>query len=356
MDDSLESYSSLILETYNISEEDLGDPSHTHQQSVYVVGRITPNLTAMTAKASDNTAATAGGLPRLKPSADGILIESSKLQGAGARVPIRFEKDCTIRRPPGDTDADSGPSSPAELLGLFPGQVLCLKGRNGGGSVFGVEEVLLLPSLYQASTAPSRLLELQHTAPNHLRGQALNIAVASGPYTAETDLDFAPWHALMDNVAREAVDVLVLLGPFIPLSHPLLPTSQQLPADLFKQHFASRLNGLTSPSGSPGTTPILLPSVLDALTSHAAWPQPKYDAAELGLSKKTKLLPNPCLFSVNEVVVGVSTADVLRDLRGEELVVRLKNAAAQTGGATPPTPQKEDVIARAVRHIMSQRR
>lgn len=235
--------------------------------------------------------------------------------------------------------------------------VVGLKGRNGGGDGFGVEEVLLLPSLYQASTAPSRLLELHHSSPSHLRGQALNIAVASGPYTSNDDLDFAPWHALVDNIEREPVDVLVLLGPFLPLSHPLLPTSPIMPADIFKRHFASRLNALTS-SSSSSTTPILVPSVSDALTSHAAWPQPKYDAAELGLTKKSKLLPNPCLFSVNEVVVGVSTADVLRDLRSEELVVRLKKAAgAGMSQASQQQPQQsEDVIARAVRHVLSQRR
>lgn len=183
--------------------------------------------------------------------------------------------------------------------------------------------------------------------------------MASGPYTSKSDLDFAAWHSLVDNLEREPVDVIVLMGPFVPSSHPSLPTSKLTPQDIFKAHFATRLNALTSSSGST-CTPILLPSVLDALSSHAAWPQPKYDLAELGLTKKTKLLPNPCLFSINEVVLGVSTADVLRDLRSEELVLRLKRQPPSQGqkpsSAFSQQTQKEDVLARAVRHILSQRR
>ncbi|CAO1620607.1 unnamed protein product [Parajaminaea phylloscopi] len=363
LDDQLEAYSSLLVEAYRINEEDLGDPSHIHQQSVYVVGRVCPSLSAPASSKQAVQDAT-GGLPRLRPSHDSILLESSKLQGAGARVPVTFDKQCIIRRPPGSEEEheEASGAGAAELLGIFPGMIVGLKGRNGGGDGFGVEEVLLLPSLYQSSTPPSRLLELQHSG-NHLSGQPLNVAIASGPFTSESNLDFEPWHRLMDNLEREPVDVIVLMGPFVPLTHPLLPTSSLLPQDLFKRHFAARLNALTAHTSSrvAACTPILIPSVLDTLSSHAAWPQPKYDAAELGLTKKTKLLPNPCLFSINEVVLGVSTADALRDLRSEELVLRLKRQQpASKAGATPATTQqtqvqREDVLARAVRHILSQR-
>lgn len=378
----------MLVQSYGISEEDLGDPSHVHQQSVYVVGRICPNLTA-TVKSNLSSIDTTGGLPKLKPSHDGILLESSKLQGAGARVPVRFEKDCIVRRPPGmeedDECADAG--GDAELFGIFPGMIVGLKGRNGGGDGFGAEEVLLvscnarsryrlrkptdsgtvnycgvsqLPYLCQSTTLPSRLLELQHSC-NYLEGQSLKVAMASGPFTSDQTLDFAPWHRFMDNLERETCDVLVLLGPFVPLEHPLLPTSSHTPQDLFKRHFASRLNAVTAATGAKASacTPILIPSVLDSLSSHAAWPQPKYELAELGLTKKTKLLPNPCLFSVNEVVLGVSTADALRDLRSEELVLRLKRQAPSKAMPTSSSSQRvqgEDVIARAIRHILSQRR
>lgn len=157
LDDLLESYSALLIEAYGINEEDMGDPSHTHQQSVYVVGRICPSLNV----SSKNADATATGLPRLKPSTDGILIESSKLQGAGARVPVRFEKDCILRRPPGMEDEDEmARTSPAELLGIFPGMIVGLKGRNGGGDGFGCEEVLLVSVRLQSVLAAMILTSL----------------------------------------------------------------------------------------------------------------------------------------------------------------------------------------------------
>lgn len=147
LDDLLEAFSGLLVEAYGISEEDLGDPSHVHQQSVYVVGRICPNVVAPTSSKPNGPDSTSG-LPKLKPSHDGILLESSKLQGAGARLPVRFEKDCIVRRPPGmDHDDDATASSAAELLGVFPGMIVGLKGRNGGGDGFGAEEVLLVSDL-----------------------------------------------------------------------------------------------------------------------------------------------------------------------------------------------------------------
>lgn len=57
------------------------------------------------------------------------------------------------------------------------------------------------------------------------------------------------------------------------------------------------------------------------------------------------------------MVVGVGNLDTLRDLRSEELARRVKRqGAAKSNGQTQPPPQAEDVVARAVRHVLSQRR
>lgn len=152
LDDQLDLVTTLLIETYGLSEEDISDPSIVSQESVYAVGRICPALNPNSASAKDQQQT---GLPRLQPIAGGMLIESSKLQGAGQRVPIWFTKECVIRRPPGaEDDGEVATATSAELLGLFPGMLVGIKGRNGGGDGFGVEEVLLVSYSDRHQTTP----------------------------------------------------------------------------------------------------------------------------------------------------------------------------------------------------------
>jgi DNA polymerase alpha subunit B len=51
------------------------------------------------------------------------------MMGSGARILLRFDPSLKIRR--GGTG-----------IGLFPGAIVALKGRNGGGGWFSVTEVL----------------------------------------------------------------------------------------------------------------------------------------------------------------------------------------------------------------------
>lgn len=145
LDDHLDIATNLIAETYGLSEEDISDPSIVSQESVYAVGRICPNLLhSGKDQQKDSNANPTIGLPRLQPTSAGILLESSKLQGAGQRVPIWFTKDCILKRQPGAEEDEEIGSGAAELLGLFPGMLVGVKGRNGGGEGFGVEQVLLV--------------------------------------------------------------------------------------------------------------------------------------------------------------------------------------------------------------------
>ena len=50
----------------------------------------------------------------------------------------------------------------------------------------------------------------------------LNIMFASGPYTADDNLDFEPLHALCERAADTYADALILNGPFIDAEHPII--------------------------------------------------------------------------------------------------------------------------------------
>ena len=61
-----------------------------------------------------------------------MSLESSRMLASGARVPLRFDQSLKIR----------GGSTGVGSIGLFPGAIVALKGRNGGGGWFLVTEIL----------------------------------------------------------------------------------------------------------------------------------------------------------------------------------------------------------------------
>jgi hypothetical protein len=58
------------------------------------------------------------------------------MMGSGARVPLRFVPDVKIR----------GGAKGAGGIGFFPGAIVALRGKNGGGGWFLVTEILAVGS------------------------------------------------------------------------------------------------------------------------------------------------------------------------------------------------------------------
>jgi DNA polymerase alpha subunit B, OB domain len=90
-----------------------------------------------------------------------LVLESSRMGGSGERVPLKFEPDFSIR---GAQDANAEKS-------LFPGEILALRGRNGGGGWFSVKEILPVSSSVLKSAAYHGLTSLlrYHQSPPPLR-------------------------------------------------------------------------------------------------------------------------------------------------------------------------------------------
>jgi DNA polymerase alpha subunit B len=109
-------------------------------------------------------------------------------------------------------------------VGLFPGAIVALRGKNGGGGAFSVSEILAVcftffflqgyPQAYRnapqnpplPSAKSSGKLELESSAED-----AFSMFVASGPFTADSDLKYKPWRSLLEVIrsARPAVTLLV---------------------------------------------------------------------------------------------------------------------------------------------------
>ncbi|KAK0719632.1 DNA polymerase subunit alpha B [Lasiosphaeris hirsuta] len=326
LDGRIEEFAKIAMDYHNIEESAFGSAARKDTNEVVAVGRI----------ACDSAEG--------RLNAASLVLETSRSMGNAFRVPLNLK----------------------QLKGhqFFPGQIVALRGSNTTGREFTVNEVLEIPLLPNAaSDAPT--LEAHR---NRLRGgpdamdsdsdpAPLNILFASGPYTADDNLDFEPLHTLCIRAADTYTDALVLTGPFIDSEHPMIASGDfDLPDDVvgqlgsfdpdsatmatvFKCFISPALNRLVA--ANPHVTILLIPSVRDVIDNHPSWPQDAFPKRDLGLSKAVKIIGNPMSLKINEAVLGISSQDVLYELRQEELV-----------GGRPADPM---LLSRLARYLIEQR-
>jgi DNA polymerase alpha subunit B len=167
------------------------------------------------------------------------------------------------------------------------------------------------------------------------------------------DLSYKPLDDLLAHIRETRPDVLVLCGPFADASHRLLdpsamgsaggfsngdpPDSLELVRRIMREHVIAGLKG------SGGVQCVIVPSLSD-LHSTCVYPQPSFDAEVIlpgpdghHSERLPLLLSNPCTFRLNEIVISISTADILVHLSGNE-------ASRLTG----------DRLSRLSRHLIQQ--
>ena len=318
LDDRIDEFMILIQEHHQLEDAAFGNAASQGTNEIVAVGRI----------ASDTMEG--------RLNAASIVLESSRRMGAGLRVPLKVE----------------GVSHE-----FFPGQMVAVRGINASGAYFTVNEVLETPLLPPKGSLPSTLdannellgVTEEDTNPD---GAALNIIIASGPYTADDNLSFEPLLALCEKAIATYADVLLLAGPILDIEHPLLATGDfDLPDDANIEPDKATLNDVFRvlvgaplrrlAQAVPNITIIIVPSVRDTINKHVSWPQENFTKRDLGLPKQAKLVTNPVMISLNEILVGITTQDVLYDLR-QELVVVGK-------------PKNNDVLSRLPKHLIQQR-
>ncbi|KAK5150385.1 hypothetical protein LTR04_006823 [Oleoguttula sp. CCFEE 6159] len=305
LDDRIDEFLSLVQSHHDLPDSAFGNAASQSTSEIVAVGRI----------ASDSSEG--------KLNAASLVLETSRRTGAGLRVPLHV---------------DAIPS-----YDLFPGRVVALRGTNASGDYFAVNEILSLPLLPPAASTPAdldthnaRLRSAGDSADNETERESpltppLNIFVASGPYTPDTDLSFSALHALLAQALETSADALILTGPFLDTEHPLLASGDfDLPAtsvippdratlhDVFRALISAPINDLARQL--PSITIIIVPSVRDAVARHVSWPQEKLNRRELDLPKQCAVVTNPVTLSVNELVVGISSQDVLAQMRQQECV------------------------------------
>lgn len=292
LDDRIDEFMALFQKQYEAEDIIFGSAASQSTSEIIAVGRI----------ASDS--------PEGKLNTASLVLETSRRMGAGLRVPLKV---------------DSLPS-----VNFFPGQIVALKGINASGNYFSVNEVLPTPLLPPAASSAATIdtinerLETDSNSP-------LNVLIGSGPYTADDNLDFEPLQEICNTAAASFADSLILMGPFLDIEHPLLASGDfDLPevkgydpetatlATVFRHCITAPLNRLVT--AVPSITIVLVPSVRDVLHKHVSWPQEQLPKKELGLPKQVRMVSNPVTLSFNETVIGMSSNDVLYELRREEVL------------------------------------
>ena len=318
LDDRLDEFQSIIQSHYGLEDSAFSSAASQSTSEVVAVGRV----------ASDTQEG--------KLNAASLLLETSRRNGAGIRMPLKVE---------GISHA------------FFPGQVVAVKGINASGAYFAVQEILEVPPLPPTASLPSSIdvfneklgvMEEEELTPS----QALGTLISSGPYTADDNLNYEPLHALCEKAKDISSDMMVLIGPFLDMEHPLIASGDfELPddpgfepdkatlTDAFRLLVGKPLSELAR--AVPSITIVLIPSVRDVVNKHVCWPQANFVKAELGLPKQAKLVTNPVNIAANENVIGISSQDILYDLRREEALVG--------------KPKEANLLARLSGHLISQR-
>ncbi|EJD04429.1 DNA polymerase alpha, subunit B [Fomitiporia mediterranea MF3/22] len=311
LDDRIDEFAELIREHYNI--DDLGDPSSTSEDNIVTVGRICIDVDAATSA---------------KLTGENIFLETSRMMGSGSRISLRFSANLKLR----------GAPQGAGSAGLFSGAIVALRGRNGGGNFFAVDEILALPSL-----TPS---------PEPADHKAFTLVMACGPYTSDSDLGFKQLGSLMEKLLSSKPSVLVLLGPFLDIAHPIIKSGDidEMPLDIFHRCFVEPLRSFLH--ASPESLVLVEPSIRDLLSDHPVYPQCEFDN-NLFADPRVKMIPNPCRFSINDVSFGSTSVDVLFHLRNQEYAQR----GTPVDPVPPVSPESSgaDPLTNACRHLLSQR-
>lgn len=322
LDDRIDEFVGYLRDYQNIDENEFGSAASQSTTEIVAVGRI----------ASDSSEG------RLNEAS--LILETSRRTGGGKKIHLNLQQA-------------------GSRYHFFPGQIVAFRGINSSGNEFTVKEVLEMPLLPSAASTPETLethLERLRGGPDAMDSDdepaPLNVIFGSGPYTADDNLDFEPLHALCSQAADTHADALILTGPFIDVDHPLIATGDfDLPEEasvdpdtatmstVFKYMISPALNRLVALNSS--ITILLIPSVRDVIAKHVSWPQDLLPRKDLGLHKNARIIGNPMTLAMNEMVLGISSQDILWDLNHEELV-----------GGRPTDP---NIASRTSKYVIEQR-
>ncbi|XP_066110156.1 DNA polymerase alpha subunit B isoform X1 [Saccopteryx bilineata] len=233
----------------------------------------------------------------------------------------------------GDREHSSGAQVPVDLselkeYSLFPGQVVIMEGINTTG------RKLVATKLYEGVPLPF----YQPTEEDGDFEQNM-VLVACGPYTTSDSITYDPMLDLITIINHDQPDVCILFGPFLDAKHEqvencLLTSPFE---DIFKQCLRTIIEG----TRSSGSHLVFVPSLRD-VHHEPVYPQPPFSYSDLPHEdkKRVQFVSEPCSLSINGVVFGLTSTDLLFHMGAEEI--------SSSSGTS-------DRLSRILKHILTQR-
>ncbi|KIY67728.1 DNA polymerase alpha, subunit B, partial [Cylindrobasidium torrendii FP15055 ss-10] len=346
LDEQLIQFENMVRREFKMNQLEFGNPSAMTEMDVLVAGRISHDTEETTTTKVDDTT---------------LLLETSSESGEGLRIALRFSPEVQIRNGVKGTEG----------LGLFPGARVLLEGKNAGGGTFTVTKIVVSPQLRTRAVAPRLKPEPQKLKldPDFAMDldevpkpstedddkpepiTAFSAAICCGPYTADKDLEFKPWHALVAALKQKKPSVIILLGPFVDAGHLSIRDGDVdcSPLQLFQRRMLRDIRGHLD--ANPGVRVLLIPSIRDLIGGHAVYPQAEFDSNVTSGDPRIHLLPNPATFSLNGVQFGATSVDVVHHLRTQEVSIKGEETEVLDSGL----PSDTDGMANTCRHLLQQR-
>lgn len=233
----------------------------------------------------------------------------------------------------GDQEHSYGAQIPVDLselkeYSLFPGQVVIMEGFNTTG------RRLTATKLYEGVPLPF----YQPTEEEGASEQTM-VVVACGPYTTSDSITYDPLLDLIAIINRDQPDVCILFGPFLDAKHEQVENCKLTSPfeDVFKQCLRTVIEG----TRSSGSHLVFVPSLRD-VHHEPVYPQPPFTFSELSREdkKRVQFVSEPCSLSINGVMFGLTSTDLLFHIGAEEIF--------SSSGTS-------DRFSRVLKHILTQR-
>lgn len=210
----------------------------------------------------------------------------------------------------GSRDTSMGKCIPLDLTELkqysmFPGQLVAMDGVNNTG------QKLVVNKLYDG--VPQSLPEINiKTEPG---SEHLSVLIAAGPFSTSDNLSYEPLNDLSKYMSRDKPDVCILIGPFVDMKNELIEKGSCTMT--YEKIFNEQLKFIGTITKSIGCQVIIIPSYRDIHHDYV-YPQPPFDA-RLQDFKHIHMMPDPCTVTINNVVFGITSTDILLHLGSEEI-------------------------------------
>ncbi|XP_037373486.1 DNA polymerase alpha subunit B isoform X3 [Talpa occidentalis] len=209
-----------------------------------------------------------------------------------------------------------------------PAQVVIMEGINTTGRKF------IATKLYEGVPLPF----YQPTEEDGDFEQNM-VLMACGPYTTSDSITYEPLLDLIATINHDRPDVCILFGPFLDAKHEqvencLLTSPFE---DVFKQCLRTVIEG----TRSSGSHLVFVPSLRD-VHHEPVYPQPPFAYSDLlpGDRKRVQFVSEPCSLSINGVIFGLTSTDLLFHMGAEEI--------SSSSGTS-------DRFSRILKHILTQR-